>query len=110
MQVAVIVTTYNRPDALAAVLDGYEAQRGQDFELIVADDGSRDDTRALVENRAKRAPFPLRHVWQEDRGFRAAAIRNRALATTHADYVIFTDGDCVPSPEFVAQHCRLAEP
>lgn len=110
LRAAVIVTTYNRPDALAAVLDGFAAQRRHDFELIVADDGSTGDTRALVESRARRAPFPLRHVWQEDRGFRAAAIRNRALAATRADYVIFTDGDCVPSRDFVAQHRRLAEP
>jgi glycosyltransferase involved in cell wall biosynthesis len=110
MRASVIVTTYNRPDALAAVLDGYAAQSDHDFELIVADDGSTEDTRRLVEGYARRAPFPLRHVWQEDRGFRAAAIRNRALAASGADYVIFTDGDCVPSRHFVATHCRLAEP
>ena len=109
MKLAVIVTTYNRPDALAVVLDGYAAQDNHDFELIVADDGSTQDTRALVEARARSASFPLRHVWQEDKGFRAAAIRNRALAATRADYVIFTDGDCVPAPNFVAQHGRLAE-
>lgn len=110
MNVAVIVTTYNRPDALDAVLYGFAAQDGRDFELIVADDGSTDETRRLVERRARTAPIPLKHVWQEDRGFRAAAIRNRALAATGADYVIFTDGDCVPSRHFVAAHCRLAEP
>jgi glycosyltransferase involved in cell wall biosynthesis len=110
MNVAVIVTTYNRPDALAAVLDGYDAQRGHDFELIVADDGSTGETRRLVEDRALSAPYPLRQVWHEDRGFRAAAIRNRALAATRADYVIFTDGDCVPARDFVSQHRRLAEP
>ncbi|MGH8661527.1 MAG: glycosyltransferase family 2 protein [Burkholderiales bacterium] len=109
MRTAVIVTTYNRPDALAAVLDGYAAQDGHDFELIVADDGSTGDTRRLIEERARSTPFALRHVWQEDHGFRAAAIRNRALAATRADYVIFTDGDCVPGRDFVAQHRRLAE-
>lgn len=110
MRIAVIITTYNRPDALAAVLDGYAAQTARDFELLVADDGSTDDTRRLVEDRARRTPFPLRHVWQEDRGFRAAAARNRALAATAARYVIFSDGDCVPPPHFVARHLALAEP
>ena len=110
MNVAVIVTTYNRPDALEAVLLGFAAQDGHDFELIVADDGSADDTRRLVERHARTVPFPLKHVWQEDKGFRAAAIRNRALAATRADYVIFTDGDCVPSRQFVAAHRRLSEP
>ena len=99
MKTAVIVTTYNRPDALAATLDGYLAQDRRDFELLIADDGSSDETRALVADYSKRASFPLRHVWQEDRGFRAGAARNRALAQTRrADYVIFSDGDCVPPP------------
>lgn len=110
MRAAVVVTTYNRPDALAAVLEGYAAQDDRDFELVVADDGSTPDTRAVVEEFAKRAPFPVRHVWQQDRGFRAAAIRNRAVAATGADYIIFTDGDCIPAPYFVAAHKRLAEP
>jgi glycosyltransferase involved in cell wall biosynthesis len=109
MRAAVIITTYNRPDALAAVLEGYAAQTAGRFELLVADDGSADDTRRLVQERARRSPFPLRHVWQEDRGFRAAAARNRALAATEADYVIFSDGDCVPPPRFVARHLALAE-
>lgn len=109
MKTAVVVTTYNRPAALALALDGYCAQGTRDFSLIVADDGSTDDTRALVMDYAKRAPVPLTHVWQEDDGFRAAAIRNRAIAATDADYIIFTDGDCVPSRDFVAQHQTLAE-
>ena len=110
MNVAVIITTYNRPDALAAALDGYAAQDTTAFELIVADDGSTDEIRALVAERAESAPFALIHVWQEDRGFRAAAIRNRALARTQADYVIFSDGDCVPPRHFVSTHCAQAEP
>ena len=110
MRVAVILTTYNRPDALAAVLEGYAAQDTRDFEVVVADDGSRSETRDLVEDRARGTPFPLRHVWQEDRGFRAGAARNRALAATTADYVIFSDGDCVPPAEFVSRHRALAEP
>ena len=109
MRTAVIVTTYNRPDALAVVLEGYLAQVGVPFELIVADDGSTADTRTVVEHYAARASFPLRHVWQEDQGFRAAAARNRALASTMADYIIFTDGDCIPRRDFVARHCALAE-
>ena len=110
MRTAVIVTTYNRPDALAVVLEGYLAQVGVPFELIVADDGSTADTRTVVEHYAARASFPLRHVWQVDQGFRAAAARNRALASTTADYIIFTDGDCIPRRDYVARHCALAEP
>jgi glycosyltransferase involved in cell wall biosynthesis len=110
MRAAVIVTTYNRPDALAAVLEGYLAQSDADFELIVADDGSAGETNRVIAGFAARAPFAIRHVWQEDRGFQAAAARNRALAATRADYIIFTDGDCIPPADFVARHCALAAP
>lgn len=109
-RIAVIITTYNRPDALAAVLEGHLVQTDKNFEVIVADDGSTDDTRKLVETYRRRAPFRISHVWQEDIGFRAAAVRNRALATTTADYIVFTDGDCIPLPSFVARHRLLAEP
>ncbi|NBR27144.1 MAG: glycosyltransferase [Betaproteobacteria bacterium] len=109
MKTAVILTTYNRPDALAAVLNGYLAQSTQSFELLVADDGSTGATRAVVDDFRSRAAFPLNHVWHEDCGFRAAAIRNRALAATTADYIIFSDGDCVPATDFVARHQALAE-
>lgn len=109
MTLAVVITTYNRPDALAAVLEGYVHQQDTAFEVIVADDGSTPDTSAVVEAYAARAPFAIRHVWHEDEGFRAGAIRNRAVAASTADYVIFTDGDCVPRPSFVARHRALAE-
>jgi glycosyltransferase involved in cell wall biosynthesis len=110
MKTAVIVTTYNRPDALAAVLEGYCSQSDHDFGLVIADDGSTRETAELVRQLARRTPFPLTHVWHEDRGFRAAAIRNRAVASTDADYIVFTDGDCVPSRHFVRVHKGLAEP
>lgn len=110
MKAAVVITTYNRPDALAAVLEGFRGQQDADCELIVADDGSTEDTRAVVERFQTRSPMPVRHVWQEDCGFRAAAVRNRAVAATGADYIIFLDGDCVPSRHFVRAHKRLAEP
>lgn len=107
--ISVVVTTYNRPDALRAVLDGLAAQHDRDFEVLVADDGSRDDTRVLVESLARTSPVPLRHVWQEDAGFRAAAARNRATAHANGEYIVFLDGDCVPRPTFIARHRRLAE-
>lgn len=109
MRIAVIVTTYNRPDALTAVCEGYLAQEDADFELLIADDGSTSDTKRVIDDYASRTPFPLRHVWQDDLGFRPAAIRNRALAQTEADYVIYSDGDCVPPTDFVRRHRALAE-
>lgn len=110
MKVTVIITTYNRPDALSATLEAFRVQTDLDFEMIVADDGSTAETADLVNTCRMRLPFRLSHVWQEDRGFRAGGIRNRALAATTADYIIFSDGDCIPMPDFVEQHRRLAEP
>ena len=110
MKIAVVVTTYNRVDALTAVLEGYLAQSDQNFEVVVADDGSTEDTREAVARYQALAPFPVRHVWQEDLGFRVSMSRNRALASTDAPYVLFTDGDCIPSRDFVASHRRLSEP
>jgi glycosyltransferase involved in cell wall biosynthesis len=109
VKAAVILTTYNRPEALRAVLEGYSAQDTHDFELLVADDGSTEETGALVEEYRRRAAFSVQHVWQEDHGFRAGAARNRALARTRAEYVIFSDGDCVPPRFFVSRHRALAE-
>jgi glycosyltransferase involved in cell wall biosynthesis len=108
-RIALIITTYNRPDALAAVLEGCLVQSDTNFEVIVADDGSTQDTADLIATYQARAPFSIKHVWQEDAGFRAAAIRNRALAATQAEYIIFADGDCVMPSDFVASHRRLAE-
>ncbi len=110
MRIAVIITTYNRPDALSAALEGYCAQNDKDFELIVADDGSTDETTRVVTAYKQRPDLNLSHVWQKDEGFRAAAVRNCAIAKTSADYIIFTDGDCIPLPDFVSQHRVLAEP
>jgi glycosyltransferase involved in cell wall biosynthesis len=109
MRIALIITTYNRPDALAAVLEGCLKQTDPDFEIIIADDGSTPDTADLIEGYQTRAAFVIKYVWQEDAGFRAAAIRNRALAATDADYVVFIDGDCVPPPDFLSNHRKLAE-
>jgi glycosyltransferase involved in cell wall biosynthesis len=108
-RLAVVVSTYNRPDALAVVLDGYRRQTDTDFELLVADDGSGSETADLVERSSARMPFPVRHFWHEDRGFRKSRIHNRIIAETAADYLIFTDGDCIPVVTFVSRHRALCE-
>ena len=110
MKIAVTVATYNQPDALAAVLEGYLNQSDKSFELIIADDGSTADIAELVKKYQARAPFPVKHIWQEDNGYQASAIRNRAIAATSADYIVYTDGDCVPPVDYVANQRALAEP
>ncbi|MGD9945856.1 MAG: glycosyltransferase family 2 protein [Burkholderiaceae bacterium] len=110
MRVSVIVSTYNRPRALDRVLHGLAEQQQPPAEVLVADDGSTADTRALVAAWAARFPVPLRHVWHPDSGFRLAAIRNRAARHAQGDWLQFIDGDCVPRPNFVARLSRLAAP
>ena len=107
--ISIIVTTYNRPDALDAVLRGLARQSGKGFEVIIADDGSAADTAALLKSWQSRMPQPLTHVWQEHRGFRAAEIRNRAILASSGAYCIFLDGDCIPRNDFVQEHRQLAE-
>ncbi len=107
--IAVIVSTYNRPDALDAVLRSLAQQTYRRFEIVVADDGSGPDTRALVARRAEDPGPRVLHVLQEDRGYRLAAIRNRAAAATEQPYLIFLDGDCLVRPDYVGRHARLAE-
>ena len=106
MKISIIVTTYNRPDALAAVLDSLALQEG-DYEVIVADDGSKPETAALIQS--LQYPVRLAHIWQEDIGFRAAAARNRAAADASGDYLIFLDGDCMVFADFCTQHRALAK-
>lgn len=108
--VSVIVTTYNRPDALERVLDALAKQTVPFTEILVADDGSTEATKQTIERCAQSSAVPIHHVWHEDKGFRAAAIRNRALAQATGTYVIFLDGDCVPRADFVARHVQLARP
>lgn len=110
MKLSIIVSTYNRPDALNAVLQGLALQVGAtDWEVIVADDGSRTDTQTLVNQWQTQFPCPLRHVWHEDTGFRLAAIRNRSAALAQGEFLVFLDGDCIPMPDFVTQSLGLAE-
>lgn len=106
--ISVIVTTYNREDALEAVLRSLARQTDADFEVIVADDGSGPATAALVEAWKAKVGHRVEHVWHRDVGFRAAEIRNRAVLASRGAYVIFLDGDCIVRPDFVAVHRKLA--
>lgn len=106
----VVVSTYNRPANLERCLEGYRYQSTGDFELVVADDGSGPETRELVQRYAGLLPVPLRHAWHEDRGFRKCAILNLASQEAQSDYLVYTDGDCVPHRRFVEMHLRHRAP
>jgi glycosyltransferase involved in cell wall biosynthesis len=108
--ISVILTTYNRENALDAVLRGLARQSDRAFEIIVADDGSGPATRELVERRAAAIDVPVKHIWQEDRGFRLGEARNRGILASRGTYCVILDADCIPRPNFIAVHRRLAEP
>jgi glycosyltransferase involved in cell wall biosynthesis len=107
-RVSVIVSTYNQPRWLEKALWGYAAQRFDGFEVVVADDGSGPATAAVIGQARARSRLPVVHVWHEDRGFRKTEILNRAILAATGDYLVFSDGDCIPHPDFVATHARLA--
>jgi glycosyltransferase involved in cell wall biosynthesis len=110
MRVAVILSTYNQPQHLRRALAGYLRQVRPPDELLVADDGSGEETRSVVREFGAQAPFTARLFRHDHDGWRKNAIVNRALAGADADYIIMSDGDCIPRPDFVAAHLRNARP
>ncbi len=108
--ISVIVSTYNREDALDVVLRALSRQSDTNFEVVVADDGSGPATARVVRDWAAQKRMPVKHVWHEDNGFRLSEIRNRGIRASAGAYIVFLDGDCVARRDFVAAHRRLAEP
>lgn len=107
--VSVVITTYNRSDALLAVLDGLSKQTDRNFEVIVADDGSREAHQQAILGSPVARSLSVVHVWHPDVGFTASRIRNRGVGAARSQYIIFLDGDCVPEVDFIARHKTLAE-
>lgn len=106
---SVILTTYNQPRQLELVLWGYAVQTCGDFQVVVADDGSGGETAEVVERVRAESGMEVRHVWQPDRGFRKCEILNRAVLASSGEYLIFSDGDCIPRRDLVEVHLREAE-
>ena len=109
MRTAFVVLTYNRSDALLAVLRGLAPQCTAQDLVVVADDGSRPEHVEALKQGLPQFACPVRHVWHPDTGFTAARARNLGALQAHADYLVFMDGDCVPNPQFVQQHRLLAQ-
>lgn len=110
MRASVVLSTYRQPAALELALWGYAVQTAADFEVVVADDGSGSETAAVVERMRASAGLTIVHVWHPDRGFRKTEILNRAILAASGEYLLFSDGDCVPREDFVAAHLGLAAP
>jgi glycosyltransferase involved in cell wall biosynthesis len=109
VNISLIITTYNWKEALGLALRSALQQTRLPLEIIIADDGSRPDTGELIRRIAAAAPVPVIHSWQEDKGFRLAASRNKALAKTHGDYIILIDGDIILERHFIFDHARFAK-
>lgn len=109
MKVSVIFSTYNMPVWLEKVLWGYECQTYKDFEIIIADDGSGPETKRLIDKFIQDSSLEVKHVWQEDEGFQKSRILNKAILASTTDYLIFTDGDCIPRNDFVEVHVSKAK-
>lgn len=109
MLVSVILSTYNQPLWLDKVLYGYSLQSYTDFEVVIADDGSGEETFKLIERYQKETKLKIRHVWHEDDGFRKCTILNKAILASEGEYLIFSDGDCIPRMDFISTHVQHCE-
>jgi len=106
---SVIVSTFNSELWLHKVLIGFNNQTYKDFELIVADDGSNQKTRDLIKKIKHNVSYKLTHVWQPDRGFQKTIILNKALLESNGNYIVFTDGDCIPRSDFLETHNKFKQ-
>ena len=104
--ISIILTTYNSETWLEKVLWGYTMQSYIDFELIIADDGSTNETKNLIEKFQTKFKNPIIHVWQKDEGFQKTKILNKAIIKATCEYILFSDGDCIPRNDFVATHLK----
>ncbi|UOB18263.1 glycosyltransferase family 2 protein [Abyssalbus ytuae] len=107
--ISVIISTYNAEEWLEKVLIGYNNQTYSDFEVIIADDGSRDTTRELIEKFKENYNVPLLHLWHKDSGYRRQEILNVAITKANNEYILMTDGDCIPREDFVEVHAKYAK-
>jgi glycosyltransferase involved in cell wall biosynthesis len=103
------VSTYNWPQALKLCLLSIRAQKLLPDEVVVTDDGSKDDTQLVIKSFQENFPVPIKHVWQKDEGFQLAKIRNKGIAASSGDYIIQIDGDLILHPMFIADHVAFCK-
>lgn len=108
MNISVIISTYNQPAWLEKTLWGYMRQNYSPFDIVIADDGSDERTREIITKAQSESRISINHVWHEDNGFQKSAILNKATVAASGEYLIFTDGDCIPRHDFVRSHYKRA--
>ena len=112
VEIAIIISTFDRPGHLERCLASLEAQQGVDgiFEVVVTDDGSRDETLRLLARAARHVRFPLTFTTHDHDGFRLSRCRNEGVAASTAPYLLFTDGDCILPPDHLRIHLEVRRP
>lgn len=110
MKTSIIISTYNSPQWLQKVIWGFSAQSYGDFEILVADDGSSGENLEVNKHIITSAKITIKHVWQKDHGFRKCRALNKAIIESSGNYLIFTDGDCIPHPRFIETHVTRSKP
>jgi len=108
--VSVIISTYNQPAWLEKVLWSYEFQTFKNFEILIADDGSNEETKLLIEKVKNEVSYPIQHIWHEDNGFQKTIILNKATVASRCNYLVYTDGDCIARNDFLQTHIDFRAP
>ena len=106
---SVIISTYNNPEWLEKVLWSYEFQAYKKFEVVIADDGSDENTKQLICRLEKEVSYPIQHIWHEDNGFQKTIILNKATVASKGDYLVYSDGDCIARKDFLETHINFRE-
>lgn len=109
LKISVIISTYNSEEWLEKVLWSYEAQIFRDFEVVIADDGSKQPTFDLIAKIKSLVDYPIKHVWHEDKGFQKSQILNKAILECSSDYILMSDGDCIVREDFLQVHEKNKE-
>ncbi len=106
---SLLISTYNWPGALEVCLLSALQQTFLPSEILIADDGSKDDTKALIDSFRTKTTIPIKHVWQKNEGFQAGKIRNKAFALATTNYIVQIDGDIIMHPKCIEDHINIAE-
>ncbi|ABM02197.1 glycosyl transferase, family 2 [Psychromonas ingrahamii 37] len=106
---SIIIAFYNNIEALKLVFKALEKQTENNFEVIIADDGSKSEIVKELNTLSEQSTLTIQHLWQEDIGFRKNRCLNKAVQASRSNYLIFIDGDCIPQCYFIEDHLSEAE-